>query len=30
MAVHTDYPCKLICETPVKGRTQPVKVYAPA
>lgn len=30
LAVKTDYPCKLICETPVKGRTQPVKVYAPA
>ncbi|WNK00065.1 adenylate/guanylate cyclase domain-containing protein [Thalassospiraceae bacterium LMO-JJ14] len=30
LAVHTDYPCKLICEAPVKGRTQPVKVYAPA
>jgi len=29
-AVDGDYPCRLVCETPVKGREQPVKVYTPA
>jgi len=29
-AVNAEYPCKLICETPVKGRVQPVKVYTPS
>ncbi len=29
LAVDSDYPCELICETQVKGRAQPVKVYAP-
>lgn len=29
LAVETDYPCDLICETQVKGRAQAVKVYAP-
>ncbi|MEQ8319455.1 MAG: adenylate/guanylate cyclase domain-containing protein [Rhodospirillales bacterium] len=29
LAVLDDYPCELVCETPVKGRAQPVKVYTP-
>lgn len=29
-AVQADYPCRFVCETPVKGREQPVKVYTPA
>jgi len=29
LAVQNDYPCTLVCETPVKGRVQPVKVYSP-
>lgn len=28
-AVGDVYPCELICETQVKGRTQPVRVYVP-
>lgn len=27
LAVMDAYPCRLVCETPVKGRTQTVKVY---
>ncbi len=29
-AVHVDHPCRFVCETQVKGREQPVKVYTPA
>ena len=29
LVVHDDFPCKLVCETQVKGRAQPVKVYTP-
>ncbi len=28
-AVDGDYPCSLVCETQVKGRARPVKVYTP-
>jgi adenylate cyclase len=30
LAVQDAFACKLVCETPVKGRVQPVKVYAPS
>lgn len=30
LAVQGDCPCTLVCETPVKGRAQAVKVYSPA
>lgn len=29
LAVQGEYPCTLVCETPVKGRMQAVKVYSP-
>ncbi len=29
LAVQNEYPCTLVCETPVKGRVQAVKVYSP-
>lgn len=30
LATHDDLPCELVCETQVKGRAKPVKVYKPA
>ncbi len=30
LAVDGDYACELVCETQVKGRAQPVKVYKPS
>jgi adenylate cyclase len=29
LAVRDEIPCELVCETPVRGREQPVKVYTP-